>query len=48
MTSPQMLMHAETRDVTALVTQETGLLEDPTNECLSLLENQFEENLTTC
>ncbi len=48
MISPQMLVHVEGRDVIALVTQETGLLEDPTKECLSPLENQCEENLTTC
>ncbi len=30
MTSPQMLMHAETRDETALVIEGTGLLEEPT------------------
>ncbi len=40
MTSPQRLMHTETRDVTALVTEETGLLEDKTYECLFPLENQ--------
>ncbi len=48
MTSPQMLMHAETRDETALVTEETSLLEDPTYECISPLENQCEEKITTC
>ncbi len=48
MTSPQMLMHAEIQNQTTLVTEETGLLEDPTYECLSQLENQCEEKLTTC
>ncbi len=48
MTSLQMLMHAEIRDETALVTEETGLLEEPAYECLSLLENQCEEKPTTC
>ncbi len=48
MTSPHMLMHAQTRDETALVTEETGLVEEPTYECLSTLEDQYEVNLTTC
>ncbi len=48
MTSPRTLMHAEIRGETALVTEETGLLENPTYECLSPLENQYEEKLTTC
>ncbi len=47
MTSPRTLMHAETRDKTALVTEETGLLEELTYECLSPLEG-IEEKLTTC
>ncbi len=47
MTSPQTLMHAETRDKSALVTKETGLLEELTYECLSSLED-IEEKLTTC
>ncbi len=40
-------MHAETRDETTLVTEETGLLEEPTYECLPPLEDQCEEKLTT-
>ncbi len=41
-------MHAETRDETTLVTEETGLLEDLTYECLSPLENQCDKELTSC
>ncbi len=48
MTSPRALLHVETRDETALVKQETDLLEEPTCACLSPLEDQCEENLTTC
>ncbi len=47
MTYPRMLMHAETRVETTLVTEETGLLEEPTYECLPSLEDQCEEKLTT-
>ncbi len=39
MTAPLTLLHAETRDETALMTEETGLLEEPTYDYLSPLEN---------
>ncbi len=48
MTSPQMPMHAETRNAIALVAEETGLLEDPTYGCLSPLENHCEEKAPSC
>ncbi len=48
MTSARTLLHAETRDETTLVREETDLLEEPTYECLTPLKDQCDENLTTC
>ncbi len=47
MTAPWTLLHAEIRDKTILVKEEMGLLEEPTYECISSLEDQCEEKLTT-
>ncbi len=43
-----MLIHAEARNETALMTEETGLLGESPCECLSPPADQCEENLTTC
>ncbi len=48
MTFYRTLLHAATRGETALVKEEMGLLEEPTYDCFSPLEDQCEKYLTTC
>ncbi len=48
MENPWALVHVETQHEVALVTEETGLLEETPYENLSLSEHQYDDQFAAC
>ncbi len=48
MEKPRVFVHAETPHKVPLVTEDTGLLEEPPYECLPPSEHQCDDPFATC